>query len=101
VEGLDLGPALGCEGDMLTDRMRVEAIYPEGVKPSMSVEGAVVAKAFESYIEHFLVPTLRHGQIVVMDTPSVCIRASESSASSNRPKHNCCSFHLTLLTSIP
>src|SRR5215207_3800855 len=29
VEGLDLGPALGCEGDMLTDRMRVEAIYPE------------------------------------------------------------------------
>src|SRR5918998_1873747 len=29
VEGLDLGPALGCEGDMLTDRMRVEAIDPE------------------------------------------------------------------------
>jgi len=29
VEGLDLGPALGREGDMLTDRRRVEAIDPE------------------------------------------------------------------------
>ena len=32
------------------------AIDPEGVKPSMSVEGAVDSKAFEAYVEHFLAP---------------------------------------------
>lgn len=47
------------------------AIDAEGVKPSMSVEGAVDSKAFESYIEHFLLPKLRRGQIVVMDNLSV------------------------------
>ena len=47
------------------------AIDSGGVKPSMSVEGAVDAEAFESYIEHFLVPELERGQIVVMDNLSV------------------------------
>ena len=47
------------------------AIDAEGVKPSMSVEGAVDAKAFEGYVEHFLVPKLKRGQIVVMDNLSV------------------------------
>ena len=47
------------------------AIGLEGVKPSMSVEGAVDGKAFESYVEHFLAPKLERGQIVVMDNLSV------------------------------
>lgn len=47
------------------------AIDAGGVKPSMSVEGAVDSKAFEIYIEHFLAPKLKRGQIVVMDTLSV------------------------------
>ncbi|MGI9048838.1 MAG: IS630 family transposase [Rubrobacteraceae bacterium] len=47
------------------------AIGTEGVKPSMSVEGAVDGKAFESYIEHFLAPELGRGQIVIMDNLSV------------------------------
>jgi transposase len=48
------------------------AIDSEGVKPSMSVEGAVDGKAFESYyIEHFLAPKLERRQIVVMDNLSV------------------------------
>lgn len=47
------------------------AIDSGGVKPSMSVEGAVDAKAFESYVEHLLAPTLKRGQIVVMDNLSV------------------------------
>jgi hypothetical protein len=34
------------------------AIDSGGVKTSMSVEGAVDSKVFESYIEHFLTPTL-------------------------------------------
>jgi transposase len=47
------------------------AIDSEGVKPSMSVEGAVDAKAFESHIEHFLAPELKSGEVVVMDNLSV------------------------------
>lgn len=47
------------------------AIDAEGVKSSMSVEGAVDSKAFESYIEHFLAPKLKREQIVVMDNLSV------------------------------
>jgi transposase len=47
------------------------AIDSEGVKPSMSVEGAVDGKVFESYIEHLLAPKLKRGQIVVMDNLSV------------------------------
>lgn len=49
----------------------ISAIDTEGVKPSMSVEGAVDGKAFETYIKHFLAPELRRGQIVVMDNLSV------------------------------
>jgi len=47
------------------------AIGSEGVKPSMSVEGAVDGKAFELYVERFLAPTLKRGQMVVMDNLSV------------------------------
>lgn len=45
----------------------------------MSVEGATDAAAFETYIEHFLAPTLEEGQIVVMDNLQVhkSKRASE------------------------
>lgn len=49
----------------------VSAIGSDGVKPSMSVEGAVDSKAFETYVEHFLAPELGRGQIVVMDNLSV------------------------------
>jgi hypothetical protein len=33
-------------------------------------EGATDAAAFEVYVEHFLAPTLREGQVVVMDRVS-------------------------------
>jgi len=49
----------------------ISAIGLQGVKPSMSVEGAVDGKAFESYIKHFHAPTLKRGEIVVMDNLSV------------------------------
>ena len=38
-----------------------------GMGESMSVEGATDAKAFEAYVEHFLAPSLREGQVVVLD----------------------------------
>jgi transposase len=39
----------------------------EGVGPSMAVEGSTTKEVFETYIEHFLTPALRPGQVVVMD----------------------------------
>jgi len=43
----------------------------EGVGAAMSVEGATDGVAFETYIEHFLSPTLKAGQVVVMDNLQV------------------------------
>jgi transposase len=44
------------------------AITLEGAMgESMAVEGATDALAFEAYVEHFLVPTLEKGQVVVLD----------------------------------
>jgi hypothetical protein len=41
-----------------------------GMGESMCVEGATDAKAFEVYVEHFLAPSLREGQVVLMDRAS-------------------------------
>lgn len=38
-----------------------------GMGPSMAVEGATTAEVFETYVEQFLAPSLRLGQVVVMD----------------------------------
>ena len=43
----------------------------EGIGAAMSVEGATDGAAFEAYVEHFLVPTLEAGRIVVMDNLQV------------------------------
>jgi hypothetical protein len=34
---------------------------------SMTIEGSTDALAFEAYVEHFLAPTLKEGQVVVLD----------------------------------
>ena len=39
----------------------------EGMGPSLSVEGATTARVFETYVEKVLVPSLKEGQVVVMD----------------------------------
>ncbi len=39
----------------------------EGMGPSLAVEGATTARVFKTYVEKVLVPSLRTGQIVVMD----------------------------------
>lgn len=38
-----------------------------GMGPSLAVEGATTAKVFETYVEKVLMPSLKPGQIVVMD----------------------------------
>ena len=42
----------------------------EGMGPSLAVEGATDTKVFEAYVERVLAPTLREGQVVVMDNLS-------------------------------
>jgi transposase len=39
----------------------------EGMGPSLAVEGATNREVFETYVEQILAPTLRKGQVVVMD----------------------------------
>jgi len=38
-----------------------------GMGPSLAVEGATTASVFEAYVEQVLAPSLREGQMVVMD----------------------------------
>ena len=46
----------------------IAAITLEGAMgESVAVEGATDAEAFEAYVEHFLVPSLEEGQVVVLD----------------------------------
>jgi len=42
----------------------------EGMGPCLAVEGATTRIVFEAYIEKILVPSLRRGQVVVMDNLS-------------------------------
>jgi transposase len=43
------------------------AMSAQGMGASMSVEGATDGGAFQTYVEHFLLPTLKKGQVMVMD----------------------------------
>jgi transposase len=45
----------------------IAAMSAEGMGAAMSVEGATDGAAFEAYVRHFLLPTLKEGQVVVMD----------------------------------
>ena len=49
----------------------IASMSSEGIGATMSVEGATDGTAFETYVEHFLLPTLERGQIVVMDNLQV------------------------------
>jgi len=47
------------------------SISVEGMGPTLAVEGVTDRKVFEAYLEGVLAPSLRRGQIVVMDNLSV------------------------------
>jgi hypothetical protein len=49
----------------------VASLSAEGIGATMSFEGATDTLAFETYVEHFLAPTLKKEQIVVMDNLQV------------------------------
>ena len=45
----------------------IASMTAEGMGPCLAVEGATTRIVFEAYVEKVLVPSLRHGQVVVMD----------------------------------
>jgi hypothetical protein len=72
-----------------------------GMGESMCFEGATDARAFELYVEHFLAPTLREGQVVVMDR-AWGRTAPRGSGSSSKPEElSWCTCHPILRTSTP
>jgi transposase len=48
----------------------ISSLTVNGIGPSMMLTGGVTTRAFEAYVEHFLMPSLRPGQIVVVDNLS-------------------------------
>ncbi|MGA7670138.1 MAG: IS630 family transposase, partial [Nitrolancea sp.] len=53
----------------------VAALTPTGLQAPMTLDGAMNSDAFAAYVERFLVPSLRPGQIVICDNLSVHKRA--------------------------
>src|SRR3712207_8699039 len=48
----------------------LSSMSAEGMGPSLAVEGTTTSVVFEAYVEQVLAPTLRRGQVVVMDNLS-------------------------------
>jgi transposase len=48
----------------------LSSMSAEGMGSSLAVEGATTSAVFEAYVEQILAPTLRRGQVVVMDNLS-------------------------------
>jgi transposase len=48
-------------------RTMISAVTVDGMGPGLVVEGGVSTAGFEAYVEQLLAPTLRPGQIVVLD----------------------------------
>jgi len=48
----------------------ISSIRRDGSTGAMTVEGATTSEVFRAYVEHILAPTLRSGDIVVLDNLS-------------------------------
>jgi len=56
------------------------ALTPAGIGPALTIAGAVDGDAFALYVAQLLAPTLRPGQIVVLDNLSAHTRADARQA---------------------
>ena len=45
----------------------ISALSPGGIQADMVIDGAVNGDIFVAFVQHLLVPTLRPGQVVIMD----------------------------------
>jgi transposase len=48
----------------------ISSIRRDGTTAAMTIEGPTTSEVFRAYVEHILVPTLRRGDIVVLDNLS-------------------------------
>jgi transposase len=48
----------------------LSSMSAEGMGPSLTVEGATTSAVFEAYVEQVLAPSLRRGQVVMLDNLS-------------------------------
>jgi transposase len=48
----------------------ISSVRSDGSTACMTVEGATTGEVFRAYVEHILVPTLRPGDVVVLDNLS-------------------------------
>lgn len=53
-----------------TNTTTISSLTIDGIGPSMLIAGGVTSTVFEAYVEHILGPTLRPGQIVLLDNLS-------------------------------
>ena len=67
----------------------------EGMGAALAVEGATTAVVFETYVEKALAPSLRPGQVVVMDNLSGPTREIASGRSSKPGVADLCTCQLT------
>jgi DDE superfamily endonuclease len=68
----------------------------EGMGPSLVVEGATTAAVFETYVERVLAPTLRKGQVVVMDNLTAHKGERVLGSSSKGGAVSCCTYPVLL-----
>ena len=47
-----------------------DGAHADGIGPSMTIAGSIDSAAFAAYVQHLLVPSLRPGQVVVLDNLS-------------------------------
>ena len=73
----------------------------EGLGPSLAVEGATDREVFEAYVERLLAPTLRRGQVVVMDNLTAHKGERVRELTSKSEGASCSTYRLILRTSTP
>jgi hypothetical protein len=62
-----------------TNTTLLSSMSLEGMRPSMTIEGSTTNEAFEAYLEHFLAPPLRVGQVVIIAiSPLIRVKGSGS-----------------------
>jgi hypothetical protein len=72
----------------------------EGMGPSLAVEGATTKAVFETYVERVLGPSLRKGQVVIMDNLSAHKGERIKELIEGRGCELCCTCRPTHRTSI-
>ena len=72
----------------------VGALRCDGLTAPLTIDGAINGELFLAYVEQVLVPTLKRGDIVIMDNLPAT-KLPPFAKQSRRPVQSCCSFRPT------